>query len=218
MNKLLYFLLPLTCLAISCLIIFSAFNTRTNTGVVEIKTSDLNAPIYVTQKNRQSVLLGKGAVKVRLAPGKYLFFSSNQFGVARKVVEINKQDKVVGELKINTRPLVNSIDNVNFQSFDSLLNSGLNDQQLDILKEYFFDYDPSATKVSVIPSTVYPRPRNPDTATSFIIDFGVEIDSKKLSATIEYSTDYDMSLVIKDSLGRTVYNSSKTKAQQPHGE
>jgi hypothetical protein len=80
--------------------------------------------------------------------------------------------------------------NVAFSGTDGFLDAGLSSTQLNNLEEALFRYKTSAHSVAVDPNSIEPGPHNPNTSTSFTLNFNVSIDSNSYKGIVVY-TDLD---------------------------
>jgi hypothetical protein len=80
-----------------------------------------------------------------------------------------------------------SKNNIAFGGTDALINSGLTVTQINLLEQIIFEYKPSAHTANINSSSVEPGPHDPNTDTSFTINFSLAIDAAPYNATISYS-------------------------------
>lgn len=158
------------------------------TGTLLVKTSKDAATISVSQDNKDAAIIGMGNAKVRLTPGTYLVVASGGGLRDSSIVKVSKKQTTKTTLDFKSSPLVKSPANTNYQNISVLVdNGGLTTLQISQLEQYFFKYNSSAHTVSIDPNSVESGPRNPNTSTSFTLNFNVTIDSKPYKATASYS-------------------------------
>lgn len=158
------------------------------TGTLLVKTSKPNATVSISQNGMGAAIIGTGDTKVRLAPGTYLVIASAGGSRDSSIIKISKKQTTKTTLNFKSPPLVKSPANINYENISTLIdNGGLTTLQVSQIEQYFFKYNSSAHTVSIDPDSVESGPRNPNTSTSFTLNFNVTIDSTPYKATVSYS-------------------------------
>jgi hypothetical protein len=157
------------------------------TGTLHVNSSNPKATLSISQTNHQAELIGVGSATIHLSPGAYQVSANYGTGQTNATVLVNKKHTTTVFLELKSKPPLPSVANINFSNIDTLIDSGLTTTQIGILKQDFFQYKQTAQKVSVVPSSVSPGPHDPNTSTSFTLNFGVLIDSAPYNASASYS-------------------------------
>jgi len=184
--KRLFFLVYLVIVVVCVYVLVSAIITSQNTGMLRLSSPNSQATLSISQVNHQAMIIGVGRAAVRLKPGTYQVSASYGGNHADAVVRIVKKQVTSSSLNPvgSTLP---SVGNINFPNIDTLINSGLTTTQISALERAFFQYKSSAKIITINPDSVYPEPHDPNTSTSFTINFKVTVDSAPYNATISYS-------------------------------
>ncbi|GEM_PF-3998351 len=185
--------------------------TAQNTGVLEVSASSTSAWISISQDSRQAKVIGVGTARARVAPGNYLLAATDAGRQVVTVVSVGKKTVTNKYLNLSGSSGLASVDNIQFENMDALINSGITTTQINILRQDFYNFNHSAKTVSVIADSVAPGPHNPDVDTSFTMSFGVAVDSNSYSAVIKYSGADSVQLSLFDSRSNIqVYDSGST--------
>lgn len=192
----------------SVYLVVSAITISATTGLLDINTHP-RATISISQANHQSKGVGVGYTEVRLQPGAYQVVAFTGKSQAARLVTVTRHHTTSIDLNPSKIPTLPSVNDVDFENFDSLVNQGLTTQQISALQLDFFRYDTSAKKVEVDSSSVAPGPHNPNSDDPFTLNFSVVIDGRSLSAVVSYTGFTDIQLQLYNS-GTTnlVFNSS----------
>lgn len=184
-----------------------------DTGLLRVSTSDEQATLSVSAASRQAKIIGRGTAKVRLIPGTYLIFASNGNSQASEIVRISKEQAVNSRLKLSGRPVLPSVENINFEGTDVFIDSGITSAQLGILRHAFFQYKPTARIVSIKSDTIKPGPHDRNSDSPFTITFSVAIDDAPYQATIGYTGLDTVRLYLYNQTGSLVFDSGATDTQ-----
>jgi hypothetical protein len=103
--------------------------------------------------------------------------------------------------------------NVAFSGMDGFLDAGLSSTQLNNLEEAIYRYKTTEHTVTVDPNSIQPGPHNPNTSTSFTLNFNIAIDSTPYKAAVVYSDLDSIDLHLFNPQSNVeVYNSGTTSA------
>lgn len=98
----------------------------------------------------------------------------------------NDQQTVILQQQAKGRNPNSSKTYANFVGFDSLINNGITESQLNDIEQGFVKFSPQASTISVHAPTVKPGPHSASSS-NFIVTFVVSIDSTQYNATVSYS-------------------------------
>jgi hypothetical protein len=103
--------------------------------------------------------------------------------------------------------------NIAFSGVDGFLDAGLSAAQLNNLEEALFRYKSTAHSIVVNPNTIQPGPHDPNTSTSFTLNFNILIDSTPYKGSLLYSDLDGIDLrLINPQNGAEVYHSGIVSA------
>jgi len=95
-----------------------------------------------------------------------------------------------------------------FVHFSALINNGLSTTQILQMQKDLVSFSATARSFIVIANTVSPGPRNPNTASSFSLNFTIDIDNQSYLATATYTNTTNIQLSLTNPNTKTVvYNS-----------
>jgi hypothetical protein len=188
------------------------------TGMLLVDTPKPFATISISQNNKGAAIVGTGTAKVRLAPGTYLIVASDAGSRDSTVIKISKKQTIKTYLNFKSPPLLKSPANINYKNVSALINNGgITTLQASQLEQYFFNYKPSAHTVSIDPDSVEPGPRNPNTSTTFTLNFNVTIDSTQYKATTSYANLSTIRLSLYNPQTNALVFDSGVPATSPEG-
>ena len=200
----------LVVVAICAYLIVSSINIARATGILKVTSADAKAAVSISQQNKQAQFIGIGNAEVRLKPGTYTVAAREAGKEVFKDVKISLKQTTSVTLNPKDAVILPSVLSVTFQGFDEFIKNGLTDVQVNRLKNYFFRYQPTTKIVSIVPGSVRPAPRNPNTAIGFTSDFRVSLDSNPYAAKINYSIPGNpegVRLFLYTANGQQVYDS-----------
>ena len=190
-------------------IVVSAVITRQSTGLLTVTTPGKTTSISVSQLKSQAQIIGVGGAKIRLYPGTYQVSANNGTRQTTVLVTISKQHTATLNLNPTKKSKLPSVTGILFSGTGALTDSGLTAGQLQNLKEAFFAFSPSASKIAVSPDSVSPGPRDISSPSPiFSMDFRVEIDAASYSAKITYGISDAVKLFLYDNHGGQVFDSN----------
>jgi hypothetical protein len=207
--KQLSILIALLIVVFSLYLVASAIVTASKTGLLHVSASDPKAGLVISQADTQAAYIGTGNAKVRLKPGKYSVSASNNGYQAVATVQVYKKHTTTSYLSVRAKATaaLPSANNIAFDNMNALINSGISSDQINDLEQHFFSYKPSVKTVAVDASSVEPGPHNPNTDTSFTMNFNVSIDSVSYKATISYADTETVRLYLYNASGALVFDS-----------
>lgn len=193
--KQLMFLLVFIGFIFSIYLIVSTIIIVNTTGILNVTTTP-KATISVSRSNSQAKIIGKaGSAGVRLKPGVYQVLAKTSSGEeAAKVITITKKRSTALNLKPTSSPRLRSINDVDFENFDDLLDYGLTVDQINILKRDFFVYKTTSKGIAINLTSVKSGQRTPFTNQPFILTFSTRIDSQNIVAKASHQSIDDMRL------------------------
>lgn len=163
----------------------STFLGAKDTGILIVRSSKPNTLLSVSKDNSEAKVIGTGNAKVRLAPGIYHLVGLSGGARANLTVRVSKNSVIRSYIKPAYPPSAPSVNSINFKGVDAFLNSGLTTAQINNLKQSIFQFKPTAHTVSI--TNITPAPHDPNTSTSFAINFKVSVDSVPYNATVDYT-------------------------------
>jgi hypothetical protein len=202
----------------SMYIVATAYLDRINTGVLDIVASKDAALISVSSTGSQASVLGTGSASVRLKPGTYRVVATTTDREAIKIVKVCKQQRSSLRLLLEPSARVPSVDNIEFEGLNSLVDAGLSVSQVNYVHDGLGAFAPSAKKISIISSSVQPGPHDPNSSDpNFSLNFTVVVDGKNYRASAYYTDLENIHLVVSSSDGALLYDSAKpTAASAPN--
>lgn len=173
------------------------YNLR-HTGLLKVTTTSPDAVVSISRAGSAAEIIGTGSANLHIKPGDYLVVAANNGKQTSSVVQVRLKQTAAIKLDLNKRTLLPSVDDIQFQNIDELINNGMTVDQISNVKSGFFDFKNRATTVNIMPGSVEPGPRNPDTATGFILDFSVDIDKTNYKATVSFDMGNPIHLTLID--------------------
>lgn len=192
----------------------AAVDTTKTTGILKAQASDKNAWLSISQDYHAAKIIGKGGAKVRLEPGVYYLVAQNGGSKSTVTVKIQKQKTANKYLTLAYTPAAPSVDSIEFQGINGLIDSGFSVNQIDSMEQYLFRYKPTARTINI--RGVDPQPRNPHTSIGFTTNVNFVIDSKQYKGVITRNGSDDLRLYLYDPRsGKLLFDSDST--QNPGG-
>lgn len=107
-----------------------------------------------------------------------------------------------------------------FLGLHELLNQGMTQDQLDSLKDNFYEYSKtlkeSIKEVSINVAEVTSERKDVNNKTRFFLYFEVKFDRKDIyKATVDYTGLDSVTLILTDSFGKEIYDSAKVELEAP---
>lgn len=179
-------------------LIVSAVITSKTTGILVVKSVQPKASISISQPGHGAQFIGVDNATVRLKPGVYNLATYVNGKETVTTANIKKGQTTNATLDVERSFTIPSVDDVEFQNFNFILNSGISSEQMSGLKLDFFRYKPSAKVIAVDSGSIAQQPHNPDSTDPFRLDFRVSVDGKILKAEASYAGITDISLKLTD--------------------
>jgi hypothetical protein len=191
-----------------------AVSTRNKTGILSVSAPS-GTNISISAVNSSATNIGIGNAKLRLDPGSYLLMGVKNGYRGDIVATVTKgQITTVALQPYSTVP--RSVQNINFQGDNGLINAGLSVNQLDEIEQDIFDYSSTANTVVIDQNSIEPGAHNPNTDIGFSLGFNLTIDGTSYQAVVSYVNTEDTSLKLLSASGQTVFDSGST--QQTGGD
>jgi|SRR5579884_1139329 len=199
----------ITILAI--VIVFMYIYTAQNTGVVKVRSSVANAVISISGLSTGAKIVGKGNISLRLKPGQYYVAASGQGNNVGQTVSVTKHKTVSVSLDLKSRQGLRTIDSVTFNNLSDLLNAGLSNTQVDLFRQYVYDFNSSVQEVTIIPGSVQPGPHNPNVDVGFNRSLQVKIDHTTYGGKVVYADANSLQLLLYGQDGSVIFDSNNVK-------
>jgi hypothetical protein len=194
-----------------CLVsIFQALYLRSQTGILDVSAPGSMGALTVTESGKVAKTIGQNhRSQVRLRGGIYYIAASINGQLASKQVVIKRGETTSVSLTTRDQVIIPSVQNISFVGIDALVDKGLSDEQIDLMKQDVFIFNQRAIKVVLDTATISTDPHNPNVDTTWRKHFDLLIDGKRYSATISYFGISALDLALVDpQTSVTVFNSS----------
>ncbi len=210
--KPLMYTLYVCALGFGTFLIVSAEQATQNSGALIVKASDPAATISISQDNHSAAVIGVGSAQVHMLAGTYYVLAAASGRKASMVEQITAHNVTSVYLDLagaTPPPLVGS---VQYQNLDSLTSSGLSADQERMLKRDLFDFLPSLSVAVLDPQSVQPGPHDPNSVSSFTLNFHVSLNNTPYSGQIIYPDFQSLELKLFDASNNQVYDSGLSSA------
>jgi hypothetical protein len=203
-RRLLYWLLWLAGLVIIVCIGRDVYLSQ-QTGFLEISSPDKNAVLSISQSNQNAAYVGQGSAQLLLKPGTYVVGAKGDGRYNVAVVTVGLKERKSITINPADQYLLPSVDNIDFENFTELTDSGLSADQLENVQQAFFNFRKNSKKVALKTGSTTPGPLT-ENRTGFTIVFRVSIDGLPYSAKVSYAISPVITLSLTNAGGEIVYD------------
>lgn len=182
------------------------------TGKLSVTANDPRATLSVSGSHTNAAIVGSGHTNIRLNPGNYQVLAKDGNRSGATTVSIKKGQVTNIEISLVAVPRLPSVNDVDFENMNALVDNGLTEDQIKTLKLDFFIYKTTAKSVLVDSGSVQPGPHNPNTTNPFTLNFNVLVDGKPVQATASYSGLEDIRLYLYNSDHQQVFDSYESQS------